>query len=261
MSTRNTAASVELICSDPNSAISSLSAYYQISEQALINILSEDILLLYDQQESHEFPFSSFLYKHIKSLFSRNSSILNVHWFHGTRCFDISSIRQYGILPLNQVYTYLIEIIDCLACRYHILPDTSVCKDCDHNFFTISHRLDNFLDHGPFATLNRQALITPDAFGYTNYLEIPEFIDDYISYRYGKNFEYIRDIYCMNSTHAIIEFTTDPLEVNLESVLEAMINYIYFDLHEEDMSAQCSTSFNASGNPILPKRIISIETL
>lgn len=248
-----------LICRDEKSAASSLSEVVGISEKRLVNYLTDDIHIQYENKNpAISIDFPTYLFERIIEVHNITAlrKIDQIHWFHGTRLRQDSKIMSEGILPTNLIVPKLIEQINTLAFMNDIEKSKFNPKGCP-----FLNKIQTEMYWGPYGNLNRIAVIHPDLFRFHSYIDMPEIVEDYIQYAFYDNYSILVNLYKKMTRPAIIEFVTVPKNDDCLWLIKPILQFLYWSIHEEQYSTYCNTCYDGSGEPITPSQILKIEYL
>ena len=184
----------QLICRSLDSIERSLLSIFNLSKKDLRGLLSYDYEILYEKCYDDEYQdFQDFLFdKIITEKGIRINPLTHIHWFHGSRCFNINDYH-FGIQPLNQVFPKISEWIDQKADVLNIPKQYP--SGIDRSYSLLQMKLSNKCHWGPFAMLNRNAIINPKQYCCYNYKEEPEIVRDYINSYYSNTRDIIGQSY------------------------------------------------------------------
>lgn len=248
-----------LICRDEKSALYSLSKILGISEIKLVDYLTDDIQIQYENSSSTKYiDFPTYLFKKIIDVYHITAlrKIDQIHWFHGTRIWKGSKIKNEGILPTNLIVPKLVEQINTLAFMNDIEKNKFSPKK-----YPFLDKIHTEMHWGPYGNLNRVAVAHPNLFGFHSYIDMPEIVEDYIQYAFYDNYSNLVSIYKKMTRSAIIEFITTPKNDNYQWLIEPILLFLYCSMHKEGYSIYCNVCYDGFAVPITPSQILKIEYL
>lgn len=255
---------MEIICSSPSTACSTLQSWFQCTESEIKKFLSINWMRKYEQTgQILDMDFEDYLYKGALKRFTPTQNISRIHWFHGTRSADPSSFEKRGIIPLNQILPELQRMLDRLAEKHGIPQATKISKIHGHHAFLMSLKKQNSVDQGPCAMLNLEAVKNATQYSCHDYIDVPEIVEDYAYVKYGDCAKKLLSIYREATSPIVVEFWSKPEDLNSPNprhVIGTVLLYLYTVMHEyEDVSwSCCNTCYSGCGNIVDASRIIRV---
>ena len=255
---------MEIICSSPSTACSTLQSWFQCTESEIKNFLCINWMQKYEQTgQIYEMDFEDYLYKYALRRFVPIQNVSRIHWFHGTRSAHPSSFEERGIIPLNQILPELQRALDSLAEKHSISPATQISSYHGHHAFLMSIKQQNDMDQGPCAMLNLEAVTNAAQYDCHDYIDIPEIIEDYAYVKYGDCAKKLLSIYREVTSPIVVEFWSKPDGLNspnLRHIMGTVLLYLYTVMHRyEDVSwSCCNTCYSGCGNIVDASRIVRV---
>lgn len=259
---------MEIICSSPITACTSLAGWFQCSTIDIKRFLSADWLTKYEQSHlSYKMDLSEYLYNQVSKEFMQTQvhTVTKIHWFHGTRSMYPDSFAN-GILPLQDIFPCLRSTLDKLAERYGIPQEKEMSENHNHYGFLMGIKMQNDIDKGPCAMLNLDTVKNAANYDCHSYIDIPEIVEDYAHVKYGNNAFKLLDIYRDLASPVIVEFWTavdDPYNPDIDHIISSLLNYLYAVMHlEQDLlGLHCNTCYSGHGTAIDSGHIIRVNRL
>lgn len=255
---------MEIICSSPSTACSTLQSWFQCTESEIKNFLRTNWMQKYEQTgQFYDTDFEDYLYKCALKRFTPTQNVSRIHWFHGTRSTNPSSFKERGIIPLNQILPELQWKLDSLAEKHGIPQATKISENHGHHAFLMSLKKQNDMDQGPCAMLNLEAVTNATQYDCHDYIDMPEIIEDYAYVKYGDYAEKLLSIYRKIASPIVVEFWCTPEDLNCPKpchVIGTVLLYLYMAMHKyEDVSwSGCNTCYSGCGNIVDPSQIIRV---
>lgn len=182
-----------------------------------------------------------------------------IHWFHGTRAFDINDFKSRGILPADESFSYIKDKIDNIAIELNL--EKTVSNIAEFNKDYIDNRLSSNDCKGPFSVLMFESALYADRFGFRYYINYPEMVEHYIKWKYGNSEQQIFAKFKEYTTPIIIEFI-EPNDtksvIPMSSIVGTILSYLYNKIHSSQDSSWHTTCHSNQGKTIMPKQIVNI---
>lgn len=255
---------MEIICSSPSTACSTLQSWFQCTELEIKKFLSINWMRIYEQTgQIFDVDFEDYLYKGALKRFTPTQNVSRIHWFHGTRSANPFSFEKRGIIPLNQILPELQQALDKLAEEHNIPQATKISKNHGHHAFLMSIKKQNNVDQGPCAMLNLEAVTNAAQYDCHDYVDMPEIIEDYAYVKYGDRAEKLLSIYRKVTSPVVVEFWCKPEDINcpkLCRIISTVLLYLYAVMHKnEDAPWPCSNiCYSGCGNTVNASQILKV---
>lgn len=255
---------MEIICSSPSTACSTLQSWFQCTELEIKKFLSINWMRIYEQTgQIFDVDFEDYLYKGALKRFTPTQNVSRIHWFHGTRSANPFSFEKRGIIPLNQILPELQQALDKLAEEHNIPQATKISKNHGHHAFLMSIKKQNNVDQGPCAMLNLEAVTNAAQYDCHDYVDMPEIIEDYAYVKYGDRAEKLLSIYRKVTSPVVVEFWCKPEDINcpkLCRIISTVLLYLYAVMHKnEDAPWSCSNiCYSGCGNTVNASQILKV---
>lgn len=234
---------MELDCSSPKTAVTSLAELFDTTEAELLSLLNS--VSPYNGDASPE----NVIYDQVCERFGPPYSLLKVTWFHSTRVEDHTLFLERGILPKSAAKEIIEPRLKELA------KDLVAAGDNPFSLSMMGKQGEH--DEGPFAFLIRDVAIHAPG-GHHNYLQSPEVVEDISGTLLGRNCDALISRFKDITRPYLITFTAEPQgdEIPLALFYVKLIH----DGHPLIEAAHgANTCFCGNGRVIPPDQIRSIE--
>lgn len=174
-------------------------------------------------------------------------------WFHGTRV-PRETTFQDGLLPLPMVLDSIWRTLGTLVTDWSTPEEWSAfrqsCTD-EHPYYAKTHA---GAEPGPFAFLAREAFFSGDQQGNSDFLDIPEIVEDICCWSYHKRSEnHVCERYRAATHPCIVKFKWPSRPRDLADALR------YLDGHLKGYARAARLATTNIGEPVPYSAIIKIE--
>ena len=197
------------------------------------------------------------------TLFEKNFGLLKnkidyVYWFHLTRTFKKNTFPE-GIKPLGDVLDDIWNLVLNIFKDSKYYKNILELKNAHVIDFQYDMKTKDSLHWGPFAILIKEIAFKAKEAGNHDYLKTPEIIKDICNGYYEKYKETIYDEVTNSLFPCIVKFKSSKRTGR--DCIEAAMYYLYCKFHNEDLSRNSNTCFDAENSVIPPENILKIEFL
>jgi len=248
-----------LDCESFDVAISSISKIFDCGCHDILELLNKIDLEKSYSQQSPPYPANEFLFRRFVATFGDPKELEYVYWFHLTRTIPGNKFVE-GILPLDKaldsIWNTLFKIFEHTD-HYQKLKEMRVEGGKNYHYTLKSQ---NNFHWGPFAMLVRDIAFHAAEVHNSDYLRLPEIIEDICnaySDKYGLSIheEVIRPL-----SPCIVKFKSAKRKDN--GCIEAAIYYLYtVTKHTSWSSFYGNTCFEGKCIAISPESILNVEYL
>lgn len=236
---------MELDCSSPATAVTSLAEIFDTTEAGLLSLLDSA-----SSFNGHDSP-ENVIYDQVCERFGPPGSSLKVTWFHGTRVEDHRLFLERGILPKTAAREIIEPRLKELA------KDLVAAGDNPFSLSMMGKQGEH--DEGPFAFLIRDVAIHAPG-GQHNYLQSPEAVEDISGALLGRNCDALINRFKAITKPYLIMFTADPQGHEIPCAL-FYVKLVNDGHHSIEAADGANTCFCGNGRVIPPDQIRSIEQI
>ena len=185
-----------------------------------------------------------------------------IHYFHGTRTFDLRQFSQHGLLPLTVV-------LDDLWDRLRLAPEIGPAWFAELRRAIETGKVDalNYKarvdigakDDGPHGVLVRGLLLDPETHHSSPFLRLPETVENIIFAARNELQIDLEPRYERATTSCIVEFAAPPDDI--DQALAAACWYVKAAIRGDAVGPDASWNFSGDGTAVPPHDIVFVDIL
>ncbi len=179
-------------------------------------------------------------------------------WFHLTRTVPGNTFEE-GILPLGQhldsIWQFLGDLLPTTLLRNE-WPRFRRNMGSSHSAHLYSMKVANPLHWGPHGVLVKDTAFCPRTISSHDYLNTPEIVEDIcMCFQEKHSFDLLTSFH-KNTKPCIVKFISED---NGERILQPVANYLWSNLHEQELSTASIYCYDSCAKPVLKDRILDID--
>ncbi len=231
--------------------MTSLEKIYKTSAYKIIEYIKDFDLDTANENAETKYEYKECLFLNFKKEYTLDAKEIIPYWFHNTRVEHGTNFTE-GIYPLDQALSLIDKKIDKIVYSLGLEINQIDSRLCDN----VKTKLNSNGNSGPWGYLIKEICFFKIDSEH-NYLDIPEVVEDIVTFKYRKFYDIIIQKYKDITAPCIVKFSTG--QILHPDNLEYVINYLFQKFHHIMYNNQSVFSFCNSGRLINSKMIEEID--